>query len=198
MARDLTASFITELTADTCRPFFLFELETISTTLRYSSLNFDVTWNSNTWLGNGFFKKPGDLREGGGDIGADGITVELSGEPSALISTALTDVAQNKPATLYLGFLDASDAVIADPYELYTGILDKVEIQDSPDVCTIVCYIENGLIDLKRSSGLRYNHESQQTIFAGDKGLEFVDQMQNWSGYWGKPQRIKNKKKKRR
>ncbi|NIM21859.1 MAG: hypothetical protein GTN64_05490 [Candidatus Latescibacteria bacterium] len=136
------------------------------------------------------------------DLGADGVKIELTGEPSALISVALSDVRQNKPATIYLGFLDSSLAVIADPFELYKGIVDKVTIIDQPDKSTIQIDLENSLIILEKAAGLRYNHETQQGmqegVFAGDLGFEYVEQLEDWSGYWGKNRRGKNRKRRRR
>ncbi len=199
--RNLSAGFIAELTADNCRPFFLFEIETASSTLRYSSLKYDITHFGETWLGNGFLKKVDDTKESK-DLGADGVKIELTGEPSALISVALSDVRQNKPATIYLGFLDSSLAVIADPFELYKGIVDKVTIIDQPDKSTIQIDLENSLIILEKAAGLRYNHETQQGmqegVFAGDLGFEYVEQLEDWSGYWGKNRRGKNRKRRRR
>lgn len=197
MGRGITSDVIDAMAADANRPFYLVAIELASTTLRLSTLNRDISWSSQTWLGNGQLRGFGAVREGR-DIAADGIEVKIAGEPSTMISIALQSVRQNKPATLYLGYLDSSLAVIADPVVLFKGVVDTCKIVDQPDVATVSFGIESRLVNLQRASGLRFNHQSQQSIFPGDLGFQYVEFLQDYSWYWGKPGKNPRRKRRRR
>lgn len=194
MARDLTASFVTELTADPCRPRYFFEGVFGGTPLRLWTGKQDITWNSVSWLGNGQLKDVGDITESG-DLTPHELEIQLTGEPSALISIALSSAALNDSGKLYLGFLNSSSAVIADPYLIFSGLLDNVELEDDPDEATLHLRYESRLIQLDHALNYKYNHETQQVFYSGDMGFEYHEQMENWSGYWGKPQKDKRPKK---
>jgi hypothetical protein len=196
-SRDLSAGLEAELTATLVRPFFLFECVVDSTTLRYCTLPRNVSWNSQTWLGNGFLRSIGRARESD-RVGAEGAEVYLAGEPSALVALALDEFRQNKAATIYFGLLNSSWAVIADPYALYSGVVDSVELQDSVEQAVIRITLENKMINQNKAAGLRYTAEAQESMFAGDLGFEYMLQLQDWSGYWGKKRRAKKGKRNRR
>lgn len=196
-SRDLSAGLESELTASTVRPFFLFECVVSSTTLRYSTLPRNVSWNSQTWLGNGYLRSIGRAKESD-RVGAEGMEVYLAGEPSALIALALDEFRQNKAATVYFGLLNSSWAVIADPYPLFKGVLDSVELGDAVDSASIRITLEHKMIAQNKAAGLRYTAEAQNAMFAGDLGFEYMLQLQDWSGYWGKRKKAKKGKRVRR
>lgn len=185
MPRDLTANFISELTADSNRPFLLFEGVFASSTLRLWTGWGNLSWDSKTWLGNGWFQSIGGIREST-EISAIGSDIVLAGVPSTLISIMLQDAQQNKEGKTYLGFLDANGAVISDPYLLYQGKLDVPTIEEDADTSSIILSYEGDLIDLDRPKEYRYTHESQQIFFPGDTGFRYVTSLQDWSGFWGK------------
>jgi hypothetical protein len=45
--------------------------------------------------------------------------------------------------------------------------------------------VENALITLEKAKDRRYTDQDQKNLFAGDKGLEFVDDLQDKSIAWG-------------
>lgn len=197
MARDLHASLSTELAAAAVRPFFLFQIELSASTLRYSTLSRDISWNSQTWLGNDYIKSLSAIRETS-DGSVEGLEVTLAGEVSALVSIALSNVRQNKPAILYLGMLDSTGAVVGDPYPIFDGFVDRCVLNDEPNETSISFFIESETIVKNQASGLRYTHEAQQALFAGDLGFEYMLQMQDWDGYFGKSKKKTKGKRNRR
>lgn len=198
MNRDLTASVITELTADVARPRLFFEVELESTTFNYWTGSYDVIWDSKTWLGNGFLKDFNSIEEDA-EITANGLEVVIVGEPSALISVALQSLAQNKTGTLYLGFLDASDSIIADPFILFQGKVDTVDLVDDVTEASIRFTFESALVNLDDASNLRLNQEAHHANYSSDLGFEYLEQLsKGWSGYWGKTQRYIKRQKRRR
>lgn len=184
MARDITASVIAALDDTTLRPFYLFAAEFPTMWLYFSSTDRDISWNSSTWLGNGTFLGMSSIRESE-KTEANGIDIILNGVSSTIMSAVLAYSQQNLIGNIYLGLFNDSGAIISDPALLYHGALDTVKISDASDAMHITLVYESTLILLKESANLRYNNASQQVIYSGDKGFEFVEQTAEWSGYWG-------------
>ena len=49
----------------------------------------------------------------------------------------------------------------------------------------ITVTVENKLIMLERPRNRRYTDQDQKNLFSGDKGLEFVDDLQDKELVWG-------------
>lgn len=184
MSRNLTSGMVTALTAGTLRPFFLFQGEFLSSTLCLWDGYGDLSWNGLTWLGNGWFRGQSDLTEDG-EIKSDGVDINLNGVPSALVSLILTEATHASRGSIWMGCFDSAGSIVADPYLLFTGALSAPRINDSNDTADIVLSYEDDLIMLNRTKELRYNHESQQSLFPGDLGFIYVAGLANWTGFWG-------------
>ncbi len=173
MARDLTASVITEVTAITTEPVVLGKFE------------FDGG-DLNLWTGIGNISFGGDVYTGAGDlvsvgtivetqlVKAAGLTLGLSGIPSSIIAVALTENYQERPATLWLGFLDSSKALISDPFIIFSGRMDVMEIDEKGELANIRISLENRLVDLERPKTRWYTPEDQKDEFPGDLFFDFV------------------------
>ena len=61
----------------------------------------------------------------------------------------------------------------------------NMSISDGPSSNTISVELENRLIDFSRPTNLRYTRASQQNLFSGDKGLDFVQAIQEAVINWG-------------
>lgn len=193
MARNLTSAVKTELAATNCRIGYFLEINFDTTPVRLSSTMHDVSWDSKTWQGNGWFHGSDSVVEDE-DLDTDELTVYLSGVNSTLISAFLTDSSANNTGKLYLVFFDSSWSVVADPYLLFDGYLDEVEISEESDDTSIEVSFESRLAILDKASDIRWTHNFQQTRFSGDDGFNYVQSLEDWDGYWG---REKGKKKKK-
>lgn len=197
MARNLTAGFITEATAATNRPFVMFEGVFASSTLRLWNGYGDLSWNSQTWLGNGWFQG----LEGGEEtteVEAMDMSVVLSGISSSVISLVLGDQKQGANGNLYIGFLTSAGAVVADPYLWWKGQYSHAELSEAGDVTTVKLLYESRLVDMDRPREGRWTHDAQQDLFPGDLGFQYVVASANWHGQWGgqKQKVTENNKKK--
>lgn len=199
MARDLTANFITEITAENNRPIFLAELTFASSVIRLWTGIGDLTWDSKTWFGNGWLHGLTGMAETR-EVEAVGMEVELAGVPAAVLSAVLNESNQGKAGNIYLGFLNSSGAVIADPYLVFEGRMDVPTIYEDPLEPRVTIAYESRLIDLERAKEFSYTTETQQQFSYGanDKGFEFNSQAVEWTGFWGNQQKKPKKKKKRR
>lgn len=196
MARNLTAAFITEATANSNRPIVLYEGVFASSTVRLWNGYGDLSWNSQTWLGNGWFQgmEGGDETD---EVEATDMGIVLSAVPSEVMSLVLGNQKQGALGKLYIGFLNSVGAVIADPYLWWQGKYSHSEISEGGDQSIVTIHYESLLVDLNRAKELRWTHEFQQKLFPGDRGFEYVQAAANWHGNWGiqKKQGKDNKKK---
>ena len=82
----------------------------------------------------------------------------------------------NDTFKIFRGFLDDNNALIADPFLLYDGHIDKFEITESEKETDIIFTIVSHWADFNKISGRKTNPTSQQRFFSTDKGMEFSSQ----------------------
>jgi|TARA_R110000868_G_scaffold16851_3_gene74627 hypothetical protein len=184
MARSLTTSLKTALIGQQVTPIMLFFADFPSGAVRAWTGYGDLAWDSQIWSGVGDFGGV-DRVEEVSDQSAKGVVFSLTGIPSSLITIALADSYQGRACSLYLGALDSSGVIIADPYLLFLGRMDVMEIEDGGETATIRLTGESRLIDLNRARSRRYTNEDQQIDYVGDVGLEYVSGLQDKQLYWG-------------
>ena len=202
MSRDLTAAMVAALSADTLRLGYFFEFVMDSATIRLSSTRRDISWNGYTWQGNGWFHGEESLEE---DIDADPgtMTIKLTGIPALLLSSLLSDTSSDNSGKIYLVCFDAAGAVVADPYPMFTGLLDDIEISEGAERSDIRVSFVNRLTLLEKTSGFRFTAAAQRSRYGDDAGFDYVASLADWDGRWGanqkkpkKKERDKNKNKK--
>lgn len=183
-ARDLTASVLSAIQAREVSVIALFEGEFSTGFVRLWTGLGDLSWDSKTWTGAGNLIGWSPIEEADGVV-ASGVEVSLSGVSTDLVSAALDEARQGLPGRIWIGFLDASGAVIADPFQAFSGRLDVPQIADGAEACTITIDYENKLVDLQRPREQRFTHEFQQALYAGDLGFEYVTTIQDQEIVWG-------------
>lgn len=186
MVRSLTAGMVTETTGDVLEPVLFFKMAFASGDLNVWSGIGDKVFNSDTYTGVGDFGGVSNIEETG-LLKAASATFTLSGIPSSIIATTLTEDYSERFAKLWLGMLDSSKAIIADPYLLFVGRMDVMEIEEGPETSIIKLSVVNRLVDLERPKERRYTAEDQKEQFSGDLGLDFVASLNDGKQIvWGK------------
>lgn len=187
--RNLTSGMVTAVQKTVLHPVIFFEGEFTTgggSFVRVWSGIGSITWNSLTWTGVGHLGGLSAILESD-DLRANGVAVSLSGIPAALISTALADARQGLPGKIWIGEIDPDTlAITADPFLAFEGRLDVPEIEDGGDTAVIRINYESRMIEADLASNHRYTDETQQHFFLGDLGFEFVPEVQNWTGVWGR------------
>lgn len=185
MSRSLTSAVNTIFESSSVTPF-------LAINLAFDGGNFlawtgygNITFDSTTFVGAGDFLSVSPIKESS-EVQANGIDITLSGVPSSLISSALNETYQGRTCKLYLGVLDSSNAVVADPYVLFSGRMDLMNIDDSGEKANISVTAESRLIDLDRTRERRYTSEDQKIDFPNDQGLEFITDLQDKEIIWGR------------
>lgn len=185
MSRDLTPAFEAETLAGQLRPVIFVEVETATITVRFWTGIGEIAWNGQTWVGAGRLLGISPVEETG-ETRATGITLSLNSIPNDLVSLVLQDARQGKPVNVWLGAMTDDGQVIADPAQVFSGKLDVPEIIDGADTCTISVTAESRLIELERAPDRKYTPEDLALDYPGDRGLDFVTQIQDTQVVWGR------------
>jgi len=186
--RTMTADMVSEVTTAQLAPVLLTELQfdTANPTRLWSGYG-TLAYNSVSWIGVGDLGTLSPIDETT-DLAARGITMQLSGVPTAFVSIALSTTYQGKPCSVLMGALSpTAGTLISSPVTVFSGRMDVMNITDDGQSAIITMTAENRLVDFRRTRELRYTDEEQQALFSGDLGLEFVTAIQEKTIYWGNP-----------
>lgn len=181
--RILTANVKAELAKANIQLALFVELIFDSGALRMWSGVGSFTLLGNVYTGVGNFGGIDRIEENAGDTKATGMVLTLSGIPSSLIATCLTEKFQGRPASIWLGLFDSSWALINDPVKIFKGRMDYPLIEEGGETATISVYVESLLIDLERPRVRRYTNEDQAELYPGDT-LAYVAGLQNRDIVW--------------
>ena len=182
MSRNLTTALATALASNSVRPAIFVSLEFASGTVNFWSGKNDKTYDSKTYTGLGDLTGL-DMPEETSNGSTNGMSISLSGIPSANVSLALEEY-QNRPATVLLAALDDSDAIISDPYQIFAGLIDVISINDDGNTSSIGINLEGYAYGVGPSLD-RYTNEAQKRNYATDTGLRFVRSLSEKQIFWG-------------
>ena len=184
--RSLSASMVTEVTTAQLAPVLLASLSFSTPVYLWSGYG-NLVYNSTTYLGLGTLGTISPLEETT-DLAARGLTLRLSGVPTANVSLALTENYQGRECSIMFGALSpTAGTLIASPVTVFAGRMDVMQITDDGNTAEITMTAESKLMDFKRPREIRYTDEEQQQLFPGDVGLGFVNDIQEKAIYWGNP-----------
>jgi hypothetical protein len=171
------------MAASVVKPAIFVEAEFAASTVRVWSGYGEITAGGQTWGGAGGLLDVSLIGETQ-EVRAQGVTVTLSGIPSQMLAIALGENYHGRLARIYLGFF--ADEEPTDLHPLFSGRMDVMSVIEGPETATVTLSIENRLIDLERPAPVLYTDETQQRLFPGDRGLEFVEGLTNVTLTWGR------------
>jgi len=180
--RDISTAVNTALTSDVVEPFFAVDLMFDGDAQYIWTGLGTVTIDSKNYTGIGELLDI-SLVEETADISAKGAQITISGIPKDTnISLALTTAYQGRAGRIYFGVMGTQTAYT----QVFNGYMDQMNIVEGPDSSRIEIALESRLIDLERARVARFTNAFQKDRFSGDKGLEFVEDLQNRQIVWGK------------
>jgi len=206
MSRTLSDAVNDALDNDVVYPFFAVELQFDEpNTLRLWTGLGTLVYGGNEWYGTGNLLDVSAVEETM-QMAAKGISLTLSGIPSEVISLALQEPYQGRICNVYFGmfsrgslqqeneayilmedgsriFLELRETGLT---EIFTGYMDQMNIEEGPESGTIQLNAENKLVDLERARVARFTSEYQKTLYPLDRGLEFVESIQDLKLTWGR------------
>lgn len=141
----------------------------------------DLDHDGHIWTGGGNLLNISEVQEAN-DLSARGAVLTLSGLPSEILSLALTQPYQGRVANIYFGVRTHETAFT----EVFSGFMDQMNLSEGPDSGSLEITIENKLIDLERARIARYTSAYQKLKFPNDKGLDFIEDLQDKNIVWGR------------
>lgn len=183
--RTADPALVAALESGLLRPAVFFKGEFANGDIHIWSGQGEITWGNEVWTGLGALIGF-DAVEETTKIEATGTRVYLSGVPTDHVQLALAEARQGLGGWMWLGLLDEDGALIADPVQSFRGRLDVPDISDNAETCTIGITYESHLIDLTTPRELRYTDETQQILYPGDRGFEYVAGLQDKEIVWGR------------
>jgi hypothetical protein len=180
MSRTVPSDLLTSLSQSEVHPFYAVDMDFDTAPLRFWTGYGDRTIFTNTYTGTGNLLSISGLEEAN-DLSAKGVTLQLSGVPTEIVSLALQEPYQRRSCKIYFGTTDT-----AVPIEVFSGLMDKMTIQDSGDSSVIELTVESKLLRLNKASNWRYTQENHQSRHSGDTFFSYVTDLQNKDIIWGR------------
>jgi hypothetical protein len=181
----LDASIVNRLGADEQALFFALKAEFDTDDILLWSGTDDLVIASETYTGAGNLLSISNT-EDNLELKSNGLVITLSGMDATIVNYALTENYQNRPLTLFMGYVMGGTNEVAGTLTLFKGRMTNLVIGDTPEGSTVTISAENRLVDLDRPSNLRYTKESQNFLHDGDTGFNRVASLQDKQINWGK------------
>ena len=206
MSRDLSITTLEALDEEVFYPFFAVELLFDDSIVRtWTGVGLLTLEDGTEWYGAGQLLEISSVEETQ-EMAAKGATVTMSGIPSELLSLALQEPYQGRVCNIYFGnflqgrllqeggafilFEDGSKIGLETNKtgfnQMFSGYMDQMNIEEGPQTSTIELTVENKLINLERARVARFTSGYQKSKFADDKGLDFIESMQDKTIPWGR------------
>lgn len=207
MSRDLSTNTIDNISQDVVYPFFAVELKFDGDNILrlWTGQGTLVLEDGTSWVGTGNLLNISAIEETS-ELAVKGATLTLSGVPSEVLSLALSEPYQGRVCNIYFGtFSQGSILQESSSYillqdgsrieletgekgfnEIFSGYMDQMNIEESGETSTIQLLVENKLVDLERARVARFTSGYQKSIYAGDLGLDFLEDLQDKQISWGR------------
>lgn len=185
MSRSLTGSMAAQIAAKQLAPIFFVELDFLGGFVRMWNGIGTLSWNTYDWLGGGNLMAISQVEETRA-VESTSLSLSLSGVDPALVSLAYGDFSQGRAAKIWLGVLDVPSAqIVADPIAIFQGRMDMIGDTDDGEAAVITVSAESNLADLKRVRARYLTDQDQQRLFAADRSLRYLPNLQDRPVYWG-------------
>jgi hypothetical protein len=181
--RDLTTTLLNALDDDVIQPFFAVQFDFDSGPIRAWTGVGEATIDGNTYTGTGTLLNVSSVEETA-EMAVRGATLTMTGIPSELLSLALQEPYQGRVCTIYFGVVSGN--TYSGLTQLFTGYMDEMNIDEGAEFATIEMKVENKLIDLERARVRRFSSGYQKSVYPNDKGLDFVEGLQDKEIVWGR------------
>lgn len=183
MTRFASTTNSTEAAKQSIRMFAAVALDFSSGVIRVHDGIGNITWGGNTYSGVGQLGSIEVVSESV-EIIARAISLTLSGVDSSLVNTTMTEVYQNRQATVYVGFVnETTGAVVDTPETVWEGRMNQMSISSSAGSASIRLTCEHRLRREPRIA--RYTNEDQQLLFSGDRFFDLVPSIKGFVAKWG-------------
>ena len=174
MTRSIDAGTIAAVAGAHVITFPLVSMALDSGTIYLCGCAHDVSYGGNTYSSVYGFGQIEPIEET--DSAVMGLAFTISGDPGSSISIALGTEVQGRACTVRMAFVDSSGTLQVDT-NVWTGYLDQITVEDGSPNATIRVTAEHRMVRWDTPRPVRFSHEDQQVLAAGDKFFEFAAQV---------------------
>lgn len=213
MTRDVSPAVLESLDKDVVYPFYAIELlfdgnNTLRMWTGLGTLVYDPneTGSGVNYYGTGEILTVDSVEETS-EISAKGATLTLSAVPANVLSLALSQPYQGRKCNIYFGMFSKGGSILDQSSfyilqqdgskinlqaqdtgftQIFSGYMDQMNIEEGPESTTLSLTVENKLIDLERVRVARFTSAYQKSKYPNDKGLDFIEDLQDKNILWGK------------
>jgi len=183
--RTLTGATQTAVAQQQITALLFVELDFFSGIVRFTTAGHDVEWDGWTWTGVGQLGSVEAIKEDTA-LQANGIKLGLSGVDGAIISIALQETYQGRPARIWCAFVNVdTGAIVADPLGPWQFRMDHMEVSDG-ETASVMLQLENEMAAWDKPNIKRFTDADQKRLYPTDKGFEFVTAAANSTLSWGR------------
>lgn len=149
----------------------------------HSGVGRTYTYSGNDYTGVGQFGDISSFDEDS-DMTPARLKLSLSGIPYNLNNVLRNEEYQNRAVYIYYAILDNNDNIVRNPILVFKGVTGNVTISYGTSA-KIDLDVINQLTLWNKTQNWRYNNQTQQRLYAGDTGLQYVTSAQKgvtWRG----------------
>jgi len=203
--RDISTSVLGSLEEGVVYPFFTVELLFDSAPIRLWTGSGTLVFGGDSYIGTGTLLDISSVEETS-EMAVKGATITLTGMNSEVISLALQSPYQGRICNISFGMFATGELLKEDGAyilledgstigletqetgltQIFSGYMDQMNISEGPEFGTIELKVENKLIDLERQRVRRFTNQFQKSLYPNDRGLEFVENIQDKEIVWGR------------
>ena len=171
MPRSLSAGLQTQVSAQQTKIAFLVELN-LSTVIRLTDFYRDVTYNSETYEAGGSYLAVNTTTETG-QLQVNDINLSFSNVTDQVRSLVRDGAFTDKEVNVYIAYFDVNEDLVG-AVNYFTGKVKNVSITENIDDSTINMVVASHWANWNLTKGRHYSDESQQSVYSGDRGLEYA------------------------
>jgi len=186
MTRGLTAAMDEAAKSQTVHPLLMMTGYFDSGTTRVWTGVGEIVHDGDVYLGVGNLLGVSEIEETA-EVKTTGIEVSLEGVSEENVAIALTEDYQGRILEIVFALMTEEGAIIPQPTTLFRGRMDTMPLEDdNAGKTTVKLTVTSRLDDLDLVVAPRYTDAAQQELYPGDKGLEFVNSIQELDIEWGR------------
>ena len=173
MPRSLSTALQTQVSAQQTKTAFLVELN-LSTVIRLTDFYRNVTYNSNSYEAGGSFlavdttTETGQLQVSDINLGFSNVTNQVR---QLVRNGAFTD----KVVNVYVAYFDVNEDIVG-AINYFTAQIKNVNISETLENSLLSMTVASHWANWNLTKGRHYSDESQQSVYSGDRGLEYATQ----------------------
>ena len=171
MPRSLSAALQTQVSAQQTKIAFLVELN-LSTVIRLTDFYRDVTYNSENYEAGGSFLSVSQTAETG-QLQIDEIQLGFSNVTDQVRSLIQDGAFNNKKVEIYIAYFDVNEDLVG-AISYFSGNIRHVAIKENINDSILTLTVASHWSNWNLTKGRHYTDESQQSVYAGDRGLEYA------------------------